>query len=240
MNQIDTIKLAMDALEPFITPNWAGSGVDEANAAYTALRSALSEQPAQQEPVGEWGDGRSDAKRILWKPGYVVAAKVGDKLYAAPQPAQKAAPVQQEPVTLMNNLALTIASYAISYRELVWNLSEKVMGVAMSAESVKGQANRVQVTAEAMSDLRSFVENGVTEKLAFWDKLFDRHKAAAWKLNAAPQPAHRKPLTPEKVVKLKDAFYAGFESYVTPAAPCSDVDEEWAKYKSAHNIKENT
>ena len=55
--------------------------------------------------------------------------------------------------------------------------------------------------------------------------------------DAAPQPAQRKPLTPEKVVKLKDAFYAGFESYVTPAAPCSDVDEEWAKYKSAHNIK---
>lgn len=49
MNHIDTMKLALKALEPFITPNWAGSGVDEANAAYTALRSALSEQPAQGE-----------------------------------------------------------------------------------------------------------------------------------------------------------------------------------------------
>ncbi len=54
----------------------------------------LAEKPAhvQQEPVGEWGDGRSDAKRILWKPGYVVAAKVGDKLYTSP-------PAQRNPLT---------------------------------------------------------------------------------------------------------------------------------------------
>ena len=91
---------------------------------------------------------------------------------------------EQEPVTLENNLALTIAGDATAYRELVWKLSEKVMGVAMSSEPVKGKVNRVQVTAEAMSDLRRFVEKGVTERLAFNDKLFDTHKDAAWKLNA--------------------------------------------------------
>ena len=37
-----------------------------------------------QEPVGEWVDGRSEAKRIAWKPGYVVNANVGDKIYATP------------------------------------------------------------------------------------------------------------------------------------------------------------
>jgi hypothetical protein len=56
---------------------------------------------------------------------------------------------------------------------------------------------------------------------------------------ATQPPAQRKPLKPEKVVKLKDAFYAGFESYVTPAVSYSDVNEEWAKYKAAHNIKDN-
>jgi hypothetical protein len=51
---------------------------------------------------------------------------------------------------------------------------------------------------------------------------------------------YRKPLTAKKTVKLKDAFYAGFDAYDTPAAPYSDVNEEWSKYKAAHGIKENT
>jgi hypothetical protein len=46
-----------------------------------------------------------------------------------------------------------------------------------------------------------------------------------------------KPLTDEKkVLKLKDAFYAGFDAYETPAAPYSDVDEKWSEYKAAHGI----
>jgi len=43
--------------------------------------------PVMREHVGEWVGSRSrdsDPKRIAWKPGYVVNAKVGDKIYAAP------------------------------------------------------------------------------------------------------------------------------------------------------------
>ena len=48
----DTVKLALETLELFITPNWAGAGVDKANEAHAALREALAseakEQPAQR------------------------------------------------------------------------------------------------------------------------------------------------------------------------------------------------
>lgn len=50
-------------------------------------------------------------------------------------------------------------------------------------------------------------------------------------------PPQRKPLTAANALKLKDAFYAGFDAYDTPAAPCSDVDEKWAEYKAAHGIR---
>lgn len=189
MNHIDTMKLAKDALEPFITPNWAGSGVDKANAAYTALRSALSEQPAQQEPATgamTFDEALVSARNALTfcMPNDLDRANEIITALASPQPA----PVQQEP---------------IGKAHLCDRCSTPFDGEDECPECGHGSATKKQVYA-------------------------------------APQPAQRKPLTPEKVVKLKDAFYAGFESYVTPAAPCSDVDEEWAKYKSAHNIKENT
>jgi hypothetical protein len=43
------LDLALEALEPFSTPNWAGAGVDKANAAITAIRKARS--APVQEPV---------------------------------------------------------------------------------------------------------------------------------------------------------------------------------------------
>jgi hypothetical protein len=66
--------------------------------ALQAAKEALKAQPTPvQEPVGEWIGSRSkdsDPKRISWKPGYVMSAKVGDKIYTTP-PAQ---PAVQEPV----------------------------------------------------------------------------------------------------------------------------------------------
>jgi hypothetical protein len=49
MTKDEALKLALEALEPFSTPHWAGTGVDKANAAITAIKEALA-QPAQ-EPV---------------------------------------------------------------------------------------------------------------------------------------------------------------------------------------------
>jgi hypothetical protein len=45
------LDLALEALEPFSTPNWAGAGVDKANAAITAIRKARS--APVQEPVAK-------------------------------------------------------------------------------------------------------------------------------------------------------------------------------------------
>ena len=41
------LDLALEALEPFSTPNWAGTGVDKANAAITAIRQVRS-APVQE------------------------------------------------------------------------------------------------------------------------------------------------------------------------------------------------
>ena len=46
MNTIDVMKQARDALEMWITPNWAGSGVDKANAAHAALEQAIQQEEA--------------------------------------------------------------------------------------------------------------------------------------------------------------------------------------------------
>jgi len=43
----EALKLALEALEPFSTPSWAGAGVDKANEAITAIHEALA-QPAQE------------------------------------------------------------------------------------------------------------------------------------------------------------------------------------------------
>jgi hypothetical protein len=44
------LDLALEALEPFSTPNWAGTGVDKANAAITAIRKARS-APVQEPEI---------------------------------------------------------------------------------------------------------------------------------------------------------------------------------------------
>jgi hypothetical protein len=66
---------------------------------FVPLYTAPPAQPKPvQEPVGEWAESRSssnDAKRIAWKPGYVVSAKVGDKIYTTP-PAAPVQPVENK------------------------------------------------------------------------------------------------------------------------------------------------
>jgi hypothetical protein len=47
---IEAMKQALEALEPFSTPNWAGTGVDKVNEAITSLRTAIA-AAEKQEPV---------------------------------------------------------------------------------------------------------------------------------------------------------------------------------------------
>ena len=47
---IEVLKQALEALEPFGTPRWAGSGVDKANQAIASLHQAIKELESQ-EPV---------------------------------------------------------------------------------------------------------------------------------------------------------------------------------------------
>ena len=47
MTDKEALKLALEALEPFGTPRWAGTGVDKANEAITAINQALA-APAQR------------------------------------------------------------------------------------------------------------------------------------------------------------------------------------------------
>ena len=45
---IEVLKQALEALEPFGTPRWAGTGVDKANQAITSLRQAIAELESQE------------------------------------------------------------------------------------------------------------------------------------------------------------------------------------------------
>jgi hypothetical protein len=66
--QLNAMKQALEALEPFSTPHWAGTGVDKANEAITSLLTAIaeaesraSEQAEKQEPMN-WSVYNSGAK----------------------------------------------------------------------------------------------------------------------------------------------------------------------------------
>ena len=80
----EALKLALEALEPFTTPNWAGSGVDKCNEAITAIKAALA-QP-EQEPVAWVCYGSSDSKMhdIDFEQIDVDALPVGTMLYTHP------------------------------------------------------------------------------------------------------------------------------------------------------------
>lgn len=54
MTDKEALKLALEALEPFGTPRWAGTGVDKTNEAITAIKEALAQPAPMQEPVPDW------------------------------------------------------------------------------------------------------------------------------------------------------------------------------------------
>jgi hypothetical protein len=60
MTKDEALDLALEALTPFSTPNWAGTGVDKANEAITAIKQARSapvQEPKQmngKQPPASW------------------------------------------------------------------------------------------------------------------------------------------------------------------------------------------
>jgi len=88
MTKDEALDLALEALTPFSTPNWAGTGVDKANEAITAIKQARS--APVQEPVAwiehEWsGSGlrhlhferreqsvRDEVMNPIWTPLYTT------------------------------------------------------------------------------------------------------------------------------------------------------------------------
>ena len=97
-----TVKLALETLELFITPNWAGAGVDKANEAHAALREALTSIPdwaseAKEQPApmirGDIRDGLVDDEPAHQHIEHCLWARNGNQPCPHVQPAQ-----QQEPV----------------------------------------------------------------------------------------------------------------------------------------------
>ena len=88
----EVMKLALEALECTEYPQ-------DHYDAITALREALAEQPAQQEPVATvTSETGADISMSWW---HEPALPVGTKLYTTPQPAQPA-PLYQEPVAFLD------------------------------------------------------------------------------------------------------------------------------------------
>jgi len=58
MTKDEALKLARKALKPFSTPNWAGTGVDKANEAITAINEALA--APVQEPDSDVTDEENE------------------------------------------------------------------------------------------------------------------------------------------------------------------------------------
>jgi len=98
----EALKLALEALEPFTTPNWAGSGVDKCNEAITAIKEALA-QP-EQEPVAYLVLFEGAGKLLEFTKGnYLHGAKIEHiPLYTSP-------PQRTEPV-IDKSAAIRIAT----------------------------------------------------------------------------------------------------------------------------------
>lgn len=89
MTKDEALDLALKALTPFSTPNWAGTGVDKANEAITAIKQARS--APVQEPVAYLCENAVGHKYFRWKKPSSEFKPIA--IYTTP-PAQPA-PVQE-------------------------------------------------------------------------------------------------------------------------------------------------
>jgi len=81
------VQRALDALEQWTTPRWAGTGVDKANAAAAALRQLLEQPEPVQEPDC-WAILTPNGSRLV-SPDEAKGRKYAYPLYTTP-PAKPA------------------------------------------------------------------------------------------------------------------------------------------------------
>ena len=99
MTKDEALDKALEALTPFSTPNWAGTGVDKANEAIAAIKQARS--APVQEPVAKDNSNYRLDPPGLDPAGGTQVSKVwwdGEKLMAKPIPLEdiyQPAPVQE-------------------------------------------------------------------------------------------------------------------------------------------------
>jgi len=63
MTKDEALTLALEALEPFSTPSWAGAGVDKANEAIIVIKEALAQPVQEPDLTAAYMSGLHDGKK---------------------------------------------------------------------------------------------------------------------------------------------------------------------------------
>lgn len=117
----EAMKLALDALEDALNkPMW---NRPKMTTAITALREALAEQPAQQEPVAEIREDTKGGGYVHWlSEDYFVS---GTKLYTS-SPAQRTwVSLTDEEIAKLDLSAVTVKDATSDVRAIEAKLREK-------------------------------------------------------------------------------------------------------------------
>jgi hypothetical protein len=85
--QLAAVKQALEALKMWITPNWAGTGVDKANAAHAALQSIISQDALDKKADNARELGLSYDDAVKGGVGIMLGGKRIDpaSIYAEPK-----------------------------------------------------------------------------------------------------------------------------------------------------------
>jgi hypothetical protein len=233
----EAMKLALEALEQL-------DGIDtetecvtiDVGDVITALREALAEQPAQQEPVVRWDsdgwgdllvDGLPDGTLLYTspsnQPGYQAMAMAVTRLQKRCLELEGKQPAQQEPVA-----TITITQRG-PIRIIDNNFDDCVRGWPDGEYKLYTSPQPAQPDAgfpasekqEPVYHLRQYGD--VTKEQ------LDRYMATG---DINPQPAQRKPLTDGEIdtIRLSTGYAAGLDRFINITRAI----------EAAHGIKENT
>ena len=124
---IEVLKQALEALEPFGTPRWAGSGVDKANQAIASLHQAIKDLESQ-EPVA-WIAPRYEG-------GHENLEVVDEREFGAFRVYTH--PPQRKPLTDDQIVAINDKHYNIAYRDFDADIA--IARAIEAAHGIKGEA----------------------------------------------------------------------------------------------------
>ena len=177
-----TQRAAMEQAMEALILNCGGHTEGKAKDSIAALKTALAEQPAEQEPVGEVAEvaqGYDEGWTAIIETGLRKLQK-GDKVYTAPQPAK---PAEQEAVNVGSE----------------WTPCVKLPVTVHVRKQRPGETHvstREGITPIKPDDL---IMRGVSgEEYPIGREIFER----TYRLGEAPQPAKRVPLTVEDIDSL--------------------------------------